>query len=362
MREGEAGVVPDPLAFTARALERRGALVEEAGEEEWALLPAELARELGLPEEVRLSAVGGEGVVGCGLGTPLLEALVGSARQQVPVAAARLRALAPKASHARALAERYVLRNGVAEVLEVTAGSEELYLAAWLAYQADADERHEGVVRLVTHAREGSLPDAGFTAWCDVSSPGALEPLKTPVGVGGVSPWLVRYGPLAVQQALRGVAEATARRHARDQERISEYYEAMVAEARSPRRRVDAAAVAAKVQHLLAERDNKLRDLETRFTLRIHIRLAAALWVAAPVARARLLARRRKGSRELLLRLPTGAHGFDRLPCEGCPGSTEQPALCDERLHVLCEACVPLASGRPRCPACGTSDSSQGGS
>ena len=48
---------------------------------------------------------------------------------------------------------------------------------------------------------------------------------------------------------------------------------------------------------------------------------------------------------------------FERLegvpPCEGCPGTTERPALCDERLHVLCETCVPLASGRPRCLACG---------
>jgi hypothetical protein len=71
------------------------------------------------------------------------------------------------------------------------------------------------------------------------------------------------------------------------------------------------------------------------------------------VVHVRLRVRRRKGERELLLRLPAGAHGFDRLACEGCAGTTERPALCDEQLHILCETCVPQATGRPKCPACG---------
>jgi hypothetical protein len=353
MRQTRA--VPDPLAFTARALARRGALLEaEAGSEVLALLPPELSRELGLSEEVRLSAVGDGDAVACGLGTPLLEAVVGEARREVPVAGARLvRELAPKAGHARNLAERYVIRNGVAEVQEV-AGGEATYLVAWLAYVAEADERHEGVGVLGVHPQDGARPDEGFLAACDVDSEeGALAPWPEPGVVPGAERWLARYAPEVGEWALRGVREATARRHKRDHERMAEYYAAMIAEARAPRRRVDADAVEAKVRHLLAERDSKLKDLAERFTLRVHIRLAAALWVAAPVARVRLRVRRRKGERELVLRLPAGAHGFDRLPCEGCPGITERPALCDERLHVLCEACVPQASGRPRCSACG---------
>ncbi len=345
--------VPDVLAFTRWALTRRGALLEEEdGDEVMALLPPELSRELGLAEEVRLSAVEAAGTVGCGLGTPLLEAVVGEARREVPVAAVRLGEPVPKAGHARSLAGRYVIRNGVAEVLEV-AGGEGTYLVAWLAYVAEADERYEGVVAVGLHAREGALPDEGFIAGCEVGSEGWLEPWPEPEVVPGAEQWLARHALAVEERALRGVREATARRHARDHERLAEYYAAMVAEARAPRRKVDAAAVEAKVRHLLAERDSKLRDLADRFTLRVHTRLAAALWVAAPVARVRLRVRRRKGERELVLRLPSGAHGFDRLPCEGCAGTTERPALCDERLHVLCEVCVPQATGRPRCPACG---------
>ncbi|PTL84413.1 RING finger protein [Vitiosangium sp. GDMCC 1.1324] len=354
MREGEVRVVPDPLAFTAQALARRGALLEVAqGGEVLALLPPELSREMGLSEEVRLSAVGAEDAVACGLGTPLLEAVVGAARREVPITAARVvREQAPKVGHARSLAERFVIRNGVAEVLEA-AGAEATYLVAWLAYVAEADERHEGVVTLGVHAQEGAVPEEGFITACDVGGEGTLAPWREPTVVPGAEQWLARYTPAEEERALRGLREATARRHERDYERMAEYYAAMVAEARAPRRRVDGAAVEAKVQHLQAERDNKLRALADRFTLRVHTRLAAALWVLAPVARVRLHVRRRKGSRELVLRLPAGAQGFDRLPCEGCQGTTERPALCDERLHVLCETCVPLASGRPRCPACG---------
>jgi hypothetical protein len=348
------GTVPDALAFTVRALARRGALLEagEAEEEVLALLPPELSRELGLAEEVRLSAVGEGDAVACGLGTPLLEAVVGEARREVPVAAARVREPAPKAGHARRLAERYVVRNGVAEVLEASAG-EGTYLVAWLAYVADADERHEGVVTVAVHAQDGAVPDEGFLSACEVDSEGGLAPWPRPVEVPGAERWLVRYAPEMVLRALRGVRAATARRHARDHERMAEYYAAMVAEARAPRRRVDAAAVEAKVRHLQAERDSKLRDLAERFTLRVHTRLAAALWAVAPVVHVRLRVRRRKGERELPLRLPAGAHGFDRLACEGCAGTTERPALCDEQLHILCETCVPQATGRPKCPACG---------
>jgi hypothetical protein len=349
----EAQPVPDPLAFTARALERRGALLEEEeGGEVLALLPMGLSRELGLAEEVRLSAQGRQDAVACGLGTPLLETVVGEARREVPVASARwVREPAPKTGHARSLAERYVIRNGVAEVLEV-AGGEATYLVAWLAYVAEADERHEGMVAMGVHAQDGSVPDEGFVSGCDAGAEGAWVPWPLPTVEPEARRWLARYALAVEQRALQGVREATARRHARDYERMAEYYAAMVAEARAPRRRVDAAAVETKVRHLLAERDSKLGDLAERFTLRVHTRLAAALWVAVPVARVRLRVRRRKGEHELLLRLPAGAHGFDRLPCEGCPGTTERPTLCDERLHVLCEACVPLATGRPQCPTC----------
>jgi hypothetical protein len=41
--------------------------------------------------------------------------------------------------------------------------------------------------------------------------------------------------------------------------------------------------------------------------------------------------------------------------CAGCGGATDQPAACDDRLHMLCEACAPQVQGRLSCRACAPS-------
>jgi hypothetical protein len=141
------------------------------------------------------------------------------------------------------------------------------------------------------------------------------------------------------------------RRHQRDHHRIVEYFASLAAET-GRRRKVDADTLAAKLRHLVAERDAKLADLRLRYTLRVATRLAAARWLALPRATARVRLRRRKAACELELHLPVGAHALDRVACAGCRAATEAPAACDDALHLLCERCAPNAAGRLRCPAC----------
>jgi len=143
-----------------------------------------------------------------------------------------------------------------------------------------------------------------------------------------------------------------ARRLARDHERIAAYFAALVAEARAPRRKVDPKAVEAKVMHLVAERDKKLRDLGERYALRVRASLAAVAWAELPAALVAVKLRRRKEAREITRRVPAFAQAVDRLACEGCGAPTGKPAACDDRLHLLCEACAPSAQGRIACPAC----------
>jgi hypothetical protein len=145
---------------------------------------------------------------------------------------------------------------------------------------------------------------------------------------------------------------AVARRHARDHRRIEEYFAALAADAAAPRRRIAPEAVRQKLEHLVAERDAKLRDLASRYLLRVSLEPVALVRVAVPATTVRLHVRRRKREGELVLRLPAGAQAFDRPACAGCGAATARPAVCDERLHVLCEACVPQAQGRPDCRAC----------
>lgn len=351
-----------PLDFVVHALEAEGALVERGEGQEsgdgraLAVLPPPAAARLGLPEECRLAlSPASAGEVGCGLGAPLLERLVAEARARAPVTAVRLDVDPPRPAHARALAERFALRNGLADVLQISPGTA-VYAAASVAYVVEADDRREGLVRVVT-APDGGEPDEALAEMLDLAWPAAVI-VPGPQGAAldraaRVEPWIAARAVAAVAEATRPLCADVARRHERDHERIAAYFADLAAEARAPRRRADAAAVAAKVAHLAAERDAKLRDLAARFAVRISCALAALVVAEVPSALISMRLRRRKASREIALWAPAVAGAVDRLACEGCGRPTGRPAACDREMHLLCEGCAPQAQGRIACRACG---------
>ncbi|MGD1068133.1 MAG: hypothetical protein ABR975_15095 [Vulcanimicrobiaceae bacterium] len=250
------------------------------------------------------------------------------------------------------MAARFAVRNGLAEVGGITLGDAH-YVLVTFAYVAEADERHEGLVRVVLEADSGDVPDDLFSRELDPRSI-ALAPSRG--ALFDAAPMAARIAgrvDACARRAVARIAEKVARRFARDHARIAEYFGSLVAEARAPRRRQDATAIAAKVEHLLAERDAKLRDLTDRYALRVSVAPAAVVGVVAPSARVALTVHRRKAAREIVLRLPAGAESLDALACDGCDGATSRPAVCDEKLHVLCEACLKSVTGRPVCVACG---------
>lgn len=343
-------MIPDPVAFAARALERAGALVEPTPEGMETVLPSALARTLDLPEELRLVASArsdAAGTVPCGLGTPLLERLMGEARARVPVAHVRCSG-AVRLDRARALAERFVVRNGVIDVIAANPG-EGLYLEAWLSWSAEADDRFEGLVRLVLD-RDGGEPNPDLRLDdLELREHAATVPAAT---VHAMTRWIAARMPARLAPRLDPIREAVARRHQRDHHRIVEYFASLATET-GRRRKVDPEALAAKVQHLVTERDAKLADLGHRYAVRVAVQVAAARWLELPRATVRVRLRRRKAARELELHLPPGALALDRIACAGCHGPAEAPAACDDALHLLCERCAPNAAGRLRCPACG---------
>lgn len=344
--------LPDPLAFSMRALEALGGVVEPHDTRCVALLPPSLARDLSVAEEAVISAFGEGAVVSCGIGSPLLDALVERGRSATPVAAVRLAGKAPSEAALRSLASAFVIRNGVSAVGSV-ATAETWYARCAIAWRIEADERHEGLVFDVVHPQDGGRPgDGGLGARC-VPVGDDVEPTAAPTLDAGTSAaWIGRAARLAVAGAANPVLALAARRQERDHQRIASYYAALIAESRAPRRKVDRAAIDAKVGHLVAERDKRIADLAHRYGARISVRLAGLLWVRVATGVVTLSARRRKGQRDIVLRLPAGTRAFDRVPCDGCAGWLDRPALCDDRLHLLCEGCVPDATGRPECPAC----------
>ena len=72
---------PELLGFAAELIRERGGLIEPDGNELLALLPSPVAKDIGLPEEVRL----GSEQAPLLYGSPLLDRLIGLATRDVPV-------------------------------------------------------------------------------------------------------------------------------------------------------------------------------------------------------------------------------------------------------------------------------------
>lgn len=348
------GAALDPLGFAADELAARGALIERDDDRALALLPAPLARALALPEAVTLAAVPGDDRIACGLGAPLLDRLIADVRAGIPVAAVAWPVEPPRLAAAERMAERLIVRNGVADVLGAAHVSA-TYLAAVLAWIAEADDRYEGMAFVTAHAATGAEPDAEVTtalARVIAGDDDRAVDDRDARGAAGAAAVIARRSAEAIAPRLAEVGAAVARRRDRELARIDDYFHSLIAEARRPRRQVARDAIEARVAALHAEHLAKLRDLRARYSLRVRLEPVALVAVSLRVAEVRLRLRRRKGEREIALHVPPGARAPDALPCVACASTTRAPLLCDDALHVLCEACAPDAAGRPRCPAC----------
>lgn len=346
---------PDCLAFARDALADAGALVEETPSGVLVLAPAELAGELAIAEECEILPDAGA-PASVALGSALLDRLIERVRAGGNVAPASVEAEPPRAAQARSLGERFTLRNAVHEVADVLPGHAP-YAVAWIRWSAECDDRFEGRVRVAVCETTGGAPDEEVGALLDPVTSTALSPRPSLSASGEdarVAAWLCRRAELASEDALEAVSQSALRRKRRDHARITEYFEELAAEAvRGKRRaRVDAAALARRIDQYREERDAKLRELDARFSIRVSLAPVAVVRAELPVLFVRLRVRRRKLDRELLLVLPPRAARLDRPACECCGGPAEAPALCDDSLHVVCERCVPDARGRFACPAC----------
>jgi hypothetical protein len=348
----EAPTVPDPVAFAVDALVARGALVERVDAHYLAVMPPPLAQTLRTPEELKFAGAdtAGDVIATIGLGTGLLEDLLAFVKQGVTWAGGRLLREAPRAAQARSLAERFTVRNGVVDIVTATTAST-TYLHAWTAFAVEADDRREGLVHVCCHP-SGDTPERGFRAL-------ALNNGVVDADVGGA---VFDESALARIVARTGASLATTvtpfvhqveRRRQRDRARIAAYFQELGDETRASRRIKDETSRQRKLDAYAADEQQKLADVDARFTLRVSASPVALLAVTTTVQQVSVRVRRRKAERLLTLRLPPEARALDSLHCAACDGVVDRPAVCDERLHLLCTTCVPRAEGRVACPACG---------
>lgn len=343
-----------PLSFVEAWSEHQGAVVEPLAEGVEILQPTELATSLGLPEHARYSEQPGPGSVWVGYGSPVLEKFLQAATREVPWVALTLEPhAAPREAAGRKAAEHFALRNAVHTVEEVRVETA-ARLVAYIRYSLLADDRRDGLVEeAVSRSLRVSVP--GF--WEAAQASGRLHPSAALPSADelaeAASAALVRGEAQAREQA-RGFLEGFARRQERDLRRMEEYFQGLRAELdkRSRRAKVAPEDRALKAAAIEREREAKLQELRERSQVRLETALAAVVWVEAPVAGVALRARRRKAERTVRLEYDFATHHLLAMACDACGLDAPLPALCDERLHVICARCVPRAEGRWECPAC----------
>lgn len=348
--------LPSPVRFCADALARDGALVEVAngadGEEQaLAILPSALATRLALQEEVQLAPAARTGAVACGLGTGLLDRLVDERSSLRGYVVADAELAAPRASQAEALAARFALRNAV---VDVGAGRarKEAYAFVGTRLVVEADDRDEAFEVLALCASDGAAPDSALVAALALDTTSALRGAHRalPAVRAEVLPPRLRARLAALAGAHQ---DDVARRHRRDHERVDAYFHELIYETRTGRKQRDPAAVKARVEHLENERAAKLAELRARYTLRARATIVFAAVVEVPTIVVDVRVRRRKEERVLSLHLPSAARTLDVPACDGCLLPAARPAVCDDKIHLLCERCAPSAQGRLACPVCG---------
>ena len=343
-----------PLSFVEAWSVHQGAVVEPLAEGVEILQPTGLATALDLPEHARYGEQPAPGSVWVGYGSPVLEKILQVATRGVPWAALSLEPYtAPREAAGRKTAEHFTLRNAVHTVEEVRLETA-ARLVAYIRYSLLADDRRDGLVEeAVSSSLRVSVP--GF--WEAAQASGRLSPHAAPPSgeelAEAVSAALVR-GEVQARAQARGFLEGFARRQERDLRRMEEYFQGLRAELdkRSRRAKVTPEDRALKAAAIGREREAKLQELRERSQVRLEAALAAAVWVETPVAGVALRARRRKAERALRLEYDFATHHLLGPACEACGLDAPLPALCDERLHVICARCVPQAEGRWHCPAC----------
>lgn len=352
------------LQVTTELLERRGALVEQAGPALLeVLLPTEWQRALALPELSRLGFAAEVPAEARRVGLDpewmeRLARLLGSDGRTPH----RLWPLGfvPPGQPERLLEYGLVLPNAVWR-LQSAGPAWTRYLVLMLRYTATADEKREGILRVGINLANGALLEPWLeellAAERAEEGEGAL-PLPRPVDEESLPPlWpverldtvLQRLVPLRIGRALRPFLEGLQRRQERDLKRLHAYHADLGREAV----RRDGAAAPELLQNRLVaiagEYRAKTADLKQKYAVVIQTTWVQSLLLTMPVWRLHLLIRRRKGERHLVLDWNPAVRRLEALPCEAGLATGEDATrwVCDEALHLLSTA------GQADCPHCG---------
>ena len=259
--------------------------------------------------------------------------------------------------------ELYLKREGVAELAarEIAAlnglfrasRSYSTYLAYdafTFRYTAASEETEEGLVTVsantVTGAAVPGLAEAlSSVSRCEEEAPAVATPaVERALNSASAEAKSVIRGRLAP------FVKSLERRLRRDERRLAGYYGALADQVDRRRSKVSREDRREKRAAIARELDRKLRDLDSRYAVRVEMEAVSVSRAVLPAVLVPLVAVRRKSERTYPAVWNPVLKAVEPLACEGCRRPARSFQLCDAHAHVFCIDCAASADLRRSCP------------
>ncbi len=267
-----------------------------------------------------------------------------------------LKSIEPVAELARAL----TLQNGVLRGATMTS-ADVVYFRFTFEYSLLADDRAGGLTHVWVNPATRSVPR--MAQWNESSDQNDFDDTSPPLASDGTLelPW-----PLAGAAATAALAPTVAafldglrRRRDRDVRRLREYY---IEIDQAIRRKLEGARPHAEVWRREIDRLEatarsyraRLVDVADRYRVRVNLRPVAVLACRLPTQRVTARLMRRNTTAEAAFSWNPVDARIESRCCDGCNTPVAMVWLCDDRVHILCEACLSPCGqcGKVFCRAC----------
>lgn len=345
----------------AEVLELSGAAVEKNGEYLEALVPTAVAEILHTTELAKLyftperAQKDGELVT---FQSDFLDRLFVLMQGTGNYAQLALQNLYLKQSTRNASDQRFAVLNGLGRALE--AFERRLaYVQFNFKYTAVSDEKKEGLVSIIVneHTLANTSDMAAQLSWAEFAetSQQADLPLQP---FDRVYATASRAAEAVIHRELADFHKSLNRRLQRDINRLTEYYDSLVAEIR---RKIERRGLTGKerddeesrIRATAIELERKIVDQREKYAIKINVEPINLLRIFMPAMVVNFEVRFRKAAREIPLVWNPLRKDFEALLCEGCAAELFRFYICEDKLHVICANCSKCTScGRHVCRAC----------
>lgn len=340
--------------FLSRTIASVGGVVEEAPGGLEALLPADVAARLNVPEQIAIhlsssSAPPGDNTLDGRIGSSFLEGLVADRLERAAIAAVALPSGLPVPLPEGLPVLLNAVRAGTVDQRRTMAR----FLVAQTRVTLHGEDLRSALVSLTIRLDDGARTEPFRVSGAHTVVTAPLNDRERGHARAGLRSWLWREGPTVQKGAL----ETLRRRARRDLERMAEYYASLDAEMAKAAKRArsddERSRRRTKWAALPADLETRREQLRVRIRPRIAARVVGATLVECDVEHFELAVRRRRREGSVTVRCRTADGVFEGPACAACGVATLHLYLCDERLHVLCEACgQPGKLDAARCLAC----------